>query len=201
MTIDTMSFQERVVYGKAKEDQIRKCLNENYEGFNLQAATFSEDCEDKTDCWQVEGEEKRRVAIKVRATKQDILACLWEPFWGTMDKRTKRGRDMLTEYAWYITLSPDEKTIRVALGSVLHKIYNEMWGEWLAKVGDMCDHIKSEQLYKKKILASVKHPDCELWLHRDRKNNRPKVLGFIPPSYLKEGEEINYYPFLVKNEN
>lgn len=189
--IDEMGIKERLQYGKDKEDLVRKCLNEHYPHFNLQPASFVEDCKDKTDCWQVKGDKKSRCAIKVRATKNDILACLWEPFHGVGDPDTRRGRDMVNEYFLYITLSKNEEFIRVALGKRVHQIYNEIWDEWIA-AGDI-DVAKAST--PKLLLCSDKHPGCQLWLHRDRHNGRPKVLGFIPPTYLKEGKEIKFYPF------
>jgi hypothetical protein len=47
-----------------------------------------------------------------------------------------------------------------------------------------------------KLLRSEKHEGCEIWLHFDRFDGHPKLLGFIPPSILKEGKEIKYHKFV-----
>ena len=189
--IDSLNITKRLAYGKEKEDQVRKCLNETKVGYNLFPANFLEDCKEKTDCWQVSGTGKQsRCAIKARATKNDILAAIRDPFYGENHADTKMGRDILYEYLLYITLSPDEKTIRVASGKKCHTIYNEMWTEWVSKKIEI-NNLNCTKL----ILKSELHPTCELWLHRDRRSGKPKILGFIPPTYLVEGKEIAYYPF------
>lgn len=194
MSIDELPMADRLAYGKDREDQIRKCLNERH-NYNLFPASFAEDCAEKTDCWHVGKSGHRfRCAIKARISKSDILAVLREPFYGLSDEDTMIGRDIKYEYLLYITLSPDEKTIRVARGDRTHQIYNEMWDEWVEKSG-FIDIVKYN---RKLMLCSEKHPGCQLWFHRDRWHGRPKVLGFIPPGYLKEGKEIQYYPLPSK---
>ncbi len=182
--IDQQGIKERVEFGKTKEDQIVKVLQNA--GYRLKPGTFKEDCEDKTDCWyEMPDGTFKPCAVKVRTTKDDILACLWEPFHGVTNPFTKKGRDMVTEYHLYITMSKDGKEIRLAKGNVVHKIYNEIWEECLAAHGGDIT-VNTNRC----LLNSVKHPGCQVWFHFDRKNNRPKILGFIPTNYLSDHKQI-----------
>lgn len=200
MSIDSMPTQSRVSYGKEKEDQVIKCLNENYSdmGYNLVPGSFMEDCNEKTDCWQITASGKKlRSAIKARVSKNDILVAMRDPFYGNSHPETKIGRDVLYEYFQYITLSQDGETIRVASGKSIHKICNQIWDEWMQEAGDID---MSSHPYNKarpiNLLKSKSKPGCELWLHYDRWKGQPKILGFIPPSILKENKEIKYHKFI-----
>lgn len=200
--IDSKPTSVRVNYGKEKEDQVMKCLNERYasHGYNLVPSSFFEDCKEKTDCWQLtKSGKKYRSAIKARVSKNDILVAMRDPFYGVNDPDTVIGRDVLVEYFQYITLSKDGETIRVANGRVIHQMCNVLWEEFLEKVGD----IKlTEPPYNNgkavKIMTSAVYPGCELWLHHDRWKGQPKILGFIPPSILKEGKEIKYHKLILE---
>lgn len=195
MEVDSLPIQQRVLYGKTKEDEVRRCLNESYKVFNLQPSSFVEDCKEKTDCWHVTAAGvAHRCAIKVRTRKKDILAAIRDPFFGLHHEDTRVGRDMLQEYLLYITLSPDESVIRVATGRATHRIYNEIFEEWIEQDGDINPLMRPK--YPKCLLHSERHPGCELWLHYDRRDGHPKILGFIPPSYLTEGKQIKYFPFI-----
>jgi len=199
-TIDSQAPGARVSYGKEKEELVIKCLNENYasHGYNLVPGSFFEDCQEKTDCWQVTKSGKRyRSAIKARVSKNDILVAIRDPFYGVNHAETVVGRDVLVEYFQYITLSKDGTVIRVANGKVIHQMCNVLWEEFLEKVGDV-DMTKHP--YNKarpaKLMTSEIYPGCELWLHYDRWKGQPKVLGFIPPDILKVGKEIKYHNFI-----
>lgn len=200
MTIDSMPTKARVNYGKEKEGQVMKCLNDNYShlGYNLVPGSFYEDCSEKTDCWQLTPSGKKlRSAIKARVSKNDILVAIRDPFYGVNNEETKIGRDVLYEYFQYITLSQDGQTIRVASGKAIHKICKNLWEEFISLVGDI-DMTKHP--YNKarpmNLLRSEIHSGCELWLHYDRWKGQPKILGFIPPSILKEGKEIKYHKLI-----
>lgn len=95
--IDSKPVSVRVSYGKEKEDQIMKCLNEKYasHGYNLVPSSFFEDCKEKTDCWQLtKSGKKYRSAIKARVSKNDILVAMRDPFYGVNDPETVIGRDV-----------------------------------------------------------------------------------------------------------
>jgi hypothetical protein len=200
MNIDSMPTATRVTYGKEKEGLVMKCLNEHYSahGYNLVPGSFFEDCKEKTDCWQLTATGgKLRSAIKARVSKNDILVAMRDPFYGISHKETVVGRDVLFEYFQYITLSQDGGTIRVANGKVIHRICNSLWAEFLEQVGDID---MSAHPYNKarplRLLKSSVVPGCELWLHYDRWKGQPKILGFIPPTNLKEHKEIKYHKFI-----
>lgn len=204
MNIDSKPTMTRVNYGKEKEGQIMRCLNENYahHGYNLVPGTFFEDCVEKTDCWQIsKNGTKLRSAIKTRVSKNDILIAFRDPFYGVANAETIIGRDVLYEYFQYITLSKDGSIIRVANGKTIHRIANELWDEFLQDIGDV-DF--SKHPYNKarpnRLLQSQKNPGCELWLHFDRWGGQPKILGFVPPSNLVENKEIKYHAF-IESEN
>lgn len=200
MFIDSSPTIDRVNYGKEKEEQILKCLNEHYSshGYNLVAGTFFEDCKEKTDCWQLTKTGRRyRSAIKARVSKNDILVAMRDPFYGNEHEETQIGRDMQFEYFQYITLSKDESTIRVARGKTIHKICGILWEEFLDNVGDVNMTVHPyNKARPHKLLSSEVYPGCEIWLHYDRWKGQPKILGFIPPTLLKEGKEIKFHKFI-----
>lgn len=202
MGVDALPIQDRLKYGQEKEEKVRKCLNENYV-FNLVKSSRTEDMSQKTDCWHVNMHGDRfRVAIKAREAKadaekqrkyNDILVELYKPFYGMNSPNNKVGRDMKFEYHWYISLSSDGGVIRVANGQRVHEICNDMWKEWLAQDITPC----AAGRWKFPLLFSETHPTCELWMHRDAYDHKPKVLGFIPPGYLKEWKkEIEYFDYI-----
>ena len=200
MQIDSLAPGERVAFGKSKEELVISCLNTHYSshGYNLVPSNFFEDCKEKTDCWQMTKSGKRfRSAIKARVSKNDILICMRDPYYGEEDERTVVGRDVLNEYFQYITLSKDGETIRVANGRVIHKMCGVLWEEFLERVGNF-DPTKPP--YNKNrpqlLMCSDVYPGCQIWLHFDRWKGQPKILGFIPPDLLKEGKEIKFHKFI-----
>lgn len=200
MLIDSLPPIDRVNQCKEKEWPIINCLNTHYadHGYNLALGNFFEDCVEKTDCWQLTKSGKRyRSAIKIRVSKDDILVCMRDPFYGVAHTETAIGRDVMLEYFQYITLSKDGETIRVAKGKVIHQICNILWEEFLDKIGDI-DMTKHP--YNKArptlIMQSEVYPGCELWLHYDRWKGQPKLLGFIPPNMLKVNKEIKFHKFI-----
>lgn len=201
-TFDSQPTSVRVALGKELEEKVLRCLNEDYahHGYNLFPSTFVEDCEEKTDCWQVtKSGKKYRSAIKVRKSKNDILVCMRDPFYGVNHSESVVGRDMLYEYFQYITLSKDGSTIRVASGKAIHLISNVMWEEFLDEVGDI-DITRPP--YNRggpvKLLSSKMYPGCEMWLHFDRWKGQPKILGFVPTNVLKPDKEIKFHKFIER---
>lgn len=199
-SLDSMPTSLRVKAGKEIESEVMDCLNTSYSkfGYDLIPSSTYEDTKEKTDCWQLTKSGKRvRSAIKGRFSKNDILIAMRDPFYGFEHEGTNVGRDVLYEYFQYITLSKDKETIRVASGKAIHTIYKSIWQELLDLKLDI--NMK-ESPYNKgwplKLLRSEKHEGCEIWLHFDRFDGHPKLLGFIPPSILKEGKEIKYHKFV-----
>lgn len=208
--IDQKPVAERVAFGKTAEERVLKCLNEQYSehGYNLWPGTFIEDTKEKTDCWQRTGSGKwLRSAIKARASKDDILVAIRDPFYGHENSKTKIGRDVLYEYFQYITLSRNGKTIRVAKGSKIHEISLGVWDEFLQVYPDFkvqkynkqkSAHLLTSEKYAKKI--EDKTISVELWLHHDAYDWHPKLLAFIPPKLLRENQEIKYHELMGENE-
>lgn len=200
--IDSKPAYQRVAYGIEKENQVINCLNEHYAkaGYNLVPSTHLEDTKEKIDCWQKTKSGKLlRSAIKIRTTKNDILIALRDPFYGFNHNDTVIGRDVLVDYSMYITLSKDQKVIRVASGKKIHKISLNLLEETKEVIGESnLEDFSFKDKASARILSSKKHPKCEVWFHRDRKSWKPKLLGFIPPSILKEGKEIKYHKFIRK---
>lgn len=193
---------ERVAYGVEKESQIIECLNKYYskDGYKLKPSSHVEDTKEKTDCWQETASGKfLRSAIKIRTTKNDILIALKDPFYGFNNEKTVTGRDVVLEYFQYITLSKDQKTIRVASGKLIHKISLKILDEAREIIGENDLDLKNGRFSKRaeKILSSKSFPGCEVWFARDPASWRPKLLGFIPPNVLKEGKEIKYHNFII----
>lgn len=199
MTLDSKSPSQRVKYGVDLETMIIECLNNKYSdhGYNLQSSTHQEDCEEKVDCWQIgKNGKKYKSAIKVRISKDDILVSMRDPFYGLFHEDTKIGRDIVCEYFQYITLSKDGETIRVANGKTIHSICQAIWQELLDQKQDIDLSLSKKS---RLLLSSTSYPGCELWLHYDRWKGTPKILGFIPPSILKENKDIKYHK-LIKEQ-
>lgn len=198
--LDAKSSAYRYKVGKTIEEEVINCLNTHYShhNYNLVPSSDKEDRKEKVDCWQkLPNGELLPSAIKARFSKNDILVAMRDPFYGFDHEDTTIGRDMLREYFQYITLSPDQTTIRVASGKRIHAICEHLWKELKAKNLDIK---MNEPPYNKgkavKLLCSEKYEGCEIWLHFDRSSGRPKLLGFIPPSLLKENKEIKYHKFM-----
>lgn len=205
MLLDAKPSSYRYKVCKTLEEEVIDCLNTHYKehNYDLTPSSNQEDRKDKIDCWQKSSTGKLLPsAVKVRFSRNDILVAMRDPFYGFDHEDTTMGRDMLQEYFQYITLSPDQETIRVASGKKIHAICQDIWQELEDKNLDIQ---MTEPPYNKgkavKLLRSEKHEGCEIWLHFDRSSGRPKLLGFIPPSLLKENKEIKYHKFLRENKN
>jgi hypothetical protein len=197
--MDHLATKERVVIGKGWEDFSRIDLNENY-GYNLQESTFHEDCKEKTDCWLItKSGNPLRCAIKVRLNneglletkKTDILVSLYDPFFGIDHPDTKIGRDMIYDYALYISVI--SQLHRVAKGKVVKNICNNMLVEGSELVSKLKPQFRGK--YPKIIFDSSTHFRCQIWLHYDAKTGIPKLLGFVNPKALKVNKEIKYHKF------
>jgi len=190
--IDNKHISERVAFGKAEEDKIIWCMAEH--GFTLEKSSHKEDCKDKIDAWHVAKNGKRnKCAIKVRKgdkEKNDILIAVRDPWYGEEDERTKIGRDVITEYAFYITRNPEKTKIRVTNGKVISKIVNDMLAELKISNWNLNE--------KNNVMVSSNYQGCQLRYHRDAWKGHPKILGFINPIYLKEGKEIVFYDYFEK---
>lgn len=193
MGVDSLPIKERVDLMLVEEKLVFNCMNENLVKWNLKLhpASVYDDKANKTDAYLVGlqdtlGTSRKRCAIKVRDSRHDILVAVRDPYYGEGDPRTKVGRDMLKEYHLYITRDPGKTKLRVAYGKVIHKIINDMMEELAAK---------GYRIEKGSPFLSGKHPGCELRKHYDARSGHPKILGFIPPEYLKEGKEIVYFEY------
>lgn len=191
MNIDSMPTNDRVSFGKEKETTVISCLNNRYSsfGYNLIPSSFQEDCNDKIDCWQIQNEQKYPVCIKTRTSKDDILVSMFDPFFGINNTLTKIGRDFSQVYAYYITMSKDEKTIRVANGKRIHSICLDIWNEFVSTDQELVHSM--EELNPRELLDSEKYSGCQLWLHYDRFKCTPKILAFIPPTVL--GKDCRFH--------
>jgi hypothetical protein len=200
--VDHLNASERVAIGKAWEDRVRHDLNTKY-GYNLRESTFHEDCKEKTDCWMVPKSGKPlRSAIKVRLNKYglleenktDILVSLYDPFCGTDHPDNKQGRDMVYEYALYVSVIRGQH--RVINGKTIHKICYGMLEEGKEKINKLKPESKGR--CSKLVFSSSNFSGCEIWLHYDAKSGIPKLLAFIKPEALKKGKEIKYHDFIYE---
>lgn len=213
MAVDAKPLAERVLWGKGKEVGVISCLNEMY-GYNLVPANLADDTQQRTDCWEEQDGQRRRCAIKARDSKDDILVCLRDPFYGFKEKRpggiytrkyakenniTLVGRDVMYEYHWYITLNKWGDTIRVADGKRIHEISLSLWNEFRQRYPDFdprkCRHRKSTLIMSSDYYSGVlnEYGACEMWYHHDASDCQPKILAFIPSQTLLEGKEIFYH--------
>lgn len=198
--MDKLFVGERVAIGKDWESKITNCLINHY-GYNLVDSTFHEDCREKTDRWLVSKTGKQhRCAIKVRLDKNgnldqkrtDILIALRDPFYGVENEKTVIGRDVLYEYAMYISLAHDN--IRVADGKIIHSLTNVLWEEYVDNFGEFVPN--SSGFGAKLMLSSEQAKGCQIWLHYDGRSRHPKLLAFIPPDILKTPSQIKYHKYI-----
>lgn len=176
--IDLHTRRTRVEIGLAEETKIREALCRI--GVNLEPASKYEDMALKTDAFWIDGDKKHRCSIKYRDKGgNDFLFDVFSPFRGLNSLGTKTGRDVKQVYVYCFNRSIDRKTIRMAKGDVCHSIINDMKDELEAAGGFRAG----------RAMYSDIHPTCQLRVHRDASEDFPKVLGFIPPTYLEE-----YYP-------
>lgn len=194
-----LPVKKRVDIGKNLEDKVRNWLNDTCVGYHLIESTHNEDCNEKTDCWQVAKSGKlHRVAIKVRLNqcglleneKTDILVCLAEPFYGVGHPENKVGRDMQYGYSMYI--SAIRGCVRVAKGDVVHKLVKETYQE--ALLDDKFNKYKPR--YRGTGCKKMFYSDatkCSIWLNYDAETGIPKLLVFIPPEILVLNKEIKIH--------
>lgn len=180
MATDHLAVQERVKLNKDHEKKCIECLNRHLakKGHKLLYGGEFEDKVNKTDAFLVSldnlTDRSRRCAVKIRESRNDILVAVYDPFYGVDHCNTKEGRDMVVEYYWYITRDNNKKHLRVADGKEVHRIVMDIWDEFM------------DPAFLGNVLVSKKHPGCEMRKHPDRHDGHPKILAFIPPSYLKE---------------
>ncbi len=168
---DHESFGKRLKIGKGAEQKCVKYLNENC-GFNLIPTTKEDDLRgiDFTDG-------ATRYQVKVRTGKyQDLIFCIYQPYYGLDHKETKIGRDIKGDYNGYICQC--NQTIYVIRNTTqLKKIIKEIEKGW-----------EGEE-YKfdgRGWFKSCRHKDCSLKYHVDRHNHIPKVLAFVSPKLLEK---------------
>lgn len=190
LDINTKPTQVRVKAGRSVEDHVFRVLTERY-GLPFSKGTSLEDMRDKIDWKYPLAGKDWPCAFKGRAKMSDILVAIRDPWGCRFDPENNVGRDMLRKYLYYITLSPDQKVIRMANGFRVHKICEEMWQE----LRDI-----DYDIGPRKPLRSKLHPGCELRYTVDGWKGHPKVLGFVPPGYLKTDKEIWYYENVLLEE-
>lgn len=202
MSVNTLATKDRVRIGKEKETEIFDWLVEQC-NYPLKPSSFHEDCNEKTDCWLIPKSGKPlRCAIKARMPKKkeydDILVALRDPYYGENDSRTVVGRDVKVEYdGAYFCLSNDGVTIRAVHGPTMHQIAVDLWEEVAPKVKAGVKTDRNNVL----LLRSEKHPGCQVWFTRDAHDNHPKILGFIPPKYLKSLKKLKNHVMVEEAEN
>jgi hypothetical protein len=178
--LESQPSRQRYLYGKQVENLIIQCLREC--GLEIEEADRKVDCVDKIDCFLVENGERKACSVKFRVNTSgnDILLDLFEPFYGINNENTKAGRDHVGQYAYYICLSNDGKTIRLVDGQHQKALIEDVLKEW------------EESHYELPVFNSKKHAGIQLRYTRDRANGRPKVLAFINPEIYKE-DQIKLY--------
>lgn len=198
--MDKLHVGERVAIGRDWESKITNCLTKYY-GYKLLDSSFHEDCREKTDCWFVSSSGvQHRCAVKVRLDKngnleqkkKDILIALRDPFYGIDSPKTIIGRDVLYEYAMYISMA--DNYIRVVNGKSINKITNLIWQEYVEEFADFVPQLSG---YGARLMLNSKSvPRAQIWLHHDKRSRHPKLLGFIPPDILKSPSQIKLHKYI-----
>src|SRR5690606_2054512 len=97
----------------------------------------------------------------------------------TIEIQKSEGTCFSGIFFFYITLSQDEKIIRVASGKVIHILMNILWQEFLMTWGDVdVTKYRSNHLLVDSDVAFLtnskwRHHGCQLWLTRDPKDGHP----------------------------
>lgn len=195
---DHLGYADRVDVNTVKEHLAVGCLNLHLaeKGQKLLISTEYENQIEKIDAFLTDlsgdkADKSRPLAVKVRESLDDILVCHREPWYGPGDPRSKLGRDMCLVYHWYVSMNRAKTTLRIVNGEVVHRIIEDLWDEWV--------HKKIDERPDIWVLSSTTHPGCQLRLHTDKKNSMRKILGFVPPSYLKK-DDIFCIPYDVTKE-
>jgi hypothetical protein len=186
--LNYQSAQVRVKAGENIEEEICECLNSNY-GWNLQVATFAENTRKKIDRW-IDGKKGRiPVQVKARATGDDILYCLYQPFFGVGHEDTRIGRDHKGKFKIYICCST-QGIIRVVKVDAMRKIIAELEEEW---INDNTGQLVKRRHGCKEVFRSVKFPGCEIRQHTDKATGVSKVLCFLSVEAFEKGKDIQFY--------
>jgi len=182
-----MPAHKRVFVGKHYEGLIVKALES--QGLKFKTVSMEMDCKEKIDRLLVEEDGDKTCAIKVRMnySGKDILVDLYEPYFGLESGSTKKGRDLVSQYDYYICLSRD--IIYVINGKRQKQIIDEVLEEWKS-------HGQVLRIY-----SSTQYPGVQIRYTSDKANHRPKLLMFIPVDAYDEGKgEVRTFPMIWPQE-
>jgi hypothetical protein len=185
--IATQRFHERVEKGKAGEEQIAEVLRSH--GLNLIDVDERTDMIDKIDRQLVTESGTYSVQIKFRDSSdryRDFLLDLYEPFYGDGDPDTKIGRDLVSKYDIYVCRIKD--TIYVINGKAQKTLVANVLEEW------------RQRRCQLPVFRSTKYSGVELRKVVDHRNNRPKLLMFIPPGTYS-GKDVKAYSVSCRGDN
>jgi len=205
-----LGFYDRLTIGKADEE--RQVTTLRAEGFNIEEVSAFVDMKEKIDrriqdsdgSWltlQIKG---RDVNPTMTTTYKDILIDYYEPYCGLGHEYTTDGRDKVSNY--------DRFTCRIGSklylvdGALQKKVIANVMDEWeqfdgrvdgdkvLANWADKLywDQRRNEPMWTEsrifkhiKVLYSKQYSNLQVRCTQDRKNRRPKLLIFIPPTIYK----------------
>lgn len=208
-----LNIYARMEIGKADEQRQVKTLREN--GFVIEEVSDGVDMIEKIDrrivnpdgtffSLQIKGRDENPAMVS-RYT--DILIDYYEPYCGIGHKYTKNGRDQVSNYDRFTCRI--QSNLYLINGAAQKKVIADVMVEWedspqrrkadsyLEKWADKLawnhrrdepDWYESDIFQRFSPLRSEQYEKVEVRCTQDRKNKRPKLLIFIPPTLYSESD-------------
>ena len=215
--IANLSYDERMVYGKA--DEVRQVKFLIAQGFQIKEVAPHTDMIDKIDRYIMMDGRWETLQIKGRDTDpsveeqyKDILVDMYEPYCGLDHEDTRVGRDQVSQYDWftcrigtklYLINGAAQKRVAAAVmvewsewDEVSSKIdlYLRKWVETLERDSNNVPRWKKAySIFRRlNVMRIIEFSGVEVRCTQDRRNNRPKLLIFIPPTLYTADEAKTY---------
>lgn len=208
-----LRFDERIEIGKADEKRQVETLCAN--GFDVHDVATKQDMIDKIDrrivypdgtvrTLQIKGRDENPAMQKVY---NDILIDYYEPYCGLGHQYTKNGRDQVSKYECFTCRV--KTTLYLIDGAAQKRVIADVMAEWESSqarqfidkyIGPWADGIRwshrrgepdwqrTEMFKRFPTLYSETYEGIQVKCTQDRKNFRPKLLIFIPPTIYSEAD-------------
>lgn len=182
----------RVRHGLNRERQIADALK-NQAGLPIEDASGFEDRERKVDRWIAYPGKRVALQIKYRETGEDLLFEVYDKFFGWNDPKNKVGRDMMGDATEYAVLLQDRKTVVMVPVAVAKQA-----------IEIMVEGAKQQWTVEGPHGATFRYftggVKLELKVQRDPRDNRPKMVAYIPAQYFVAAAQAQTYRVALPNQ-
>lgn len=181
---------QRYTIGTHIEEWAREVVNSRLNCTKWEKTTDKADRLNKQD-WIAKGASGNPLyaQFKGRATGNDILVCVWQPFLGFDEDDTKDGRDMVeTKIHYYVTYPPMAEEILVSRAQDVKAACEKLKAEIKRQKNPDFPFYSKEQCDENGPRSYGRPPCCQLRYKIEEgkgyRNGQPKVLAFLPPQLM-----------------